>query len=61
MQDITEIRIISFDGKVLYAKYLEQVIVLESEIDLSHLSPGIYSIHLSGPKLNLYKKLVITK
>lgn len=61
MQDKIEIKIISPDGKILYTNHLEQVIVFESMIDLSYLSPGVYSIQLTGPKLNHHKKLVITR
>lgn len=61
MQDKIEIKILSPDGKIVYTNHLEQVIVLESMIDLSYLSPGVYSFQLSGPKLNHHKKLVITR
>lgn len=61
IQDKIEIKILSQDGKIVYTNHLEPVIVLESTIDLSHLATGVYSIQLTGPNLNLHKKLVITR
>ncbi|MBN2863370.1 MAG: T9SS type A sorting domain-containing protein, partial [Bacteroidales bacterium] len=54
-----KIRLININGQIVAEKSIVSQGKVETDIDLSGLSPGLYTLKISGDRLNATRKLII--